>query len=189
MDYMEIKHIISPVTPDTIKDLHVGDNVLIDGVIYVARDAAHRRLVEAMDKGEKLPFDIKGQTVYYMGPSPAPPGKVIGACGPTTSARMDMFTPRLLEAGLKAMIGKGNRSQVVREAIKKYQAVYFMSYGGAGALLAKTVKKAELVSYPDLGAEAILRLEVESFPAVVANDMYGRDLFEEAMTKYRHVSV
>jgi fumarate hydratase subunit beta len=185
---MTIKHITSPVSSEVIKDLHVGDNVLIDGVIYVARDAAHKRLIEAMDRGEKLPFDIKGQTIYYMGPSPAPPGKVIGACGPTTSARMDMFTPRLLEAGLKAMIGKGNRSKTVKEAIKKYQAVYFLSYGGAGALIAKTVKKAELVAYPDLGAEAILRLEVENFPAVVANDMYGRDLFDEAKVKYQRVS-
>ena len=121
---MTTKRIISPVSSETIKDLHVGDNVLIDGVIYVARDAAHKRLVEAMDRGEKLPFDIKGQTVYYMGPSPAPPGKVIGACGPTTSARMDMFTPRMLEAGVRAMIGKGNRSPAVRNAIQKYQAVY-----------------------------------------------------------------
>jgi len=185
---MATKHITSPVSPEVIKDLHVGDNVLIDGVIYVARDAAHKRLVETMDRREKLPFDIKGQTIYYMGPSPAPPGKVIGACGPTTSARMDMFTPPMLEAGLKAMIGKGNRSQAVRDAIKKYKAVYFMSYGGAGALLAKTVKKAELIAYPDLGAEAVLRLEVENFPAVVANDMYGRDLFDEAKAKYQRVS-
>jgi fumarate hydratase subunit beta len=185
---MATKHITSPISPEVIKDLHVGDNVLIDGVIYVARDAAHKRLIEAMDRGDKLPFDIKGQTVYYMGPSPAPPGKVIGACGPTTSARMDMFTPRLLEAGLAAMIGKGNRSKAVKEAIKKYKAVYFLSYGGAGALIAKTVQKAELVAYPDLGAEAILRLEVKDFPAVVANDMYGRDLFEEAKLKYQRVS-
>jgi fumarate hydratase subunit beta len=185
---MATKHIISPVSPEVIKELHVGDNVLIDGVIYVARDAAHKRLVEAMDRSEKLPFDIKGQTVYYMGPSPAPPGRVIGACGPTTSSRMDMFTPRLLAAGLKAMIGKGNRSQAVKDAIKKCNAVYFMSYGGAGALLARTVKKAELIAYPDLGAEAILRLEVENFPAVVANDMYGHDLFDEAKAKYQRVS-
>jgi len=185
---MTAKHIVSPVLQEVIKELHVGDNVLIDGVIYVARDAAHKRLVEAMDRREKLPFDIKGQTVYYMGPSPAPPGRVIGACGPTTSSRMDMFTPRLLEAGLKAMIGKGNRSQAVKDAIRKYNAVYFMSYGGAGALLAKTVKKAELIAYPDLGAEAILRLEVENFPAVVANDMYGHDLFDEAKAMYQRVS-
>jgi fumarate hydratase subunit beta len=185
---MPVKHITSPVSPEVIKDLHVGDNVLIDGVIYVARDAAHKRLVDAMDRGDKLPFDIKGQTVYYMGPSPAPPGKVIGACGPTTSARMDMFTPRLLEAGLIAMIGKGNRSKAVKEAIKKFKAVYFLSYGGAGALIAKTVQKAELIAYPDLGAEAILRLEVKDFPAVVANDIYGRDLFEEARVKYQRVS-
>jgi fumarate hydratase subunit beta len=182
-------HITSPISKEVIKSLHVGDSVLIDGVIYVARDAAHKRLVEAMDRGEKLPFDVKGQTIYYMGPSPAPPGRVIGACGPTTSARMDMFTPRLLEAGLGAMIGKGNRSQAVKDAIKKYQSVYFLSYGGAGALIALTVKKAELIAYPDLGAEAILRLEVKDFPAVVANDMYGRDLFDEAKAKYQRVTV
>ena len=185
---MAAKHITSPVSPEVIKELHVGDNVLIDGVIYVARDAAHKRLVEAMDRREKLPFDVKGQTVYYMGPSPAPPGKVIGACGPTTSSRMDMFTPRMLEAGIRTMIGKGNRSQAVKDAIKKYNAVYLMSYGGAGALLAKTVKKAELIAYPDLGAEAILRLEVKDFPAVVANDMYGHDLFDESKAKYQRVA-
>jgi fumarate hydratase subunit beta len=185
---MAVRHIISPFAPDVIKDLHAGDNILIDGIIYVARDAAHQRLIEALDRREELPFDLKGQTIYYMGPSPAPPGRVIGACGPTTSARMDMFTPRLLENGLKAMIGKGNRSKAVKEAIIKYQAVYFSSYGGAGALIARSVQKVAMVAYPDLGAEALLKLEVKDFPAVVVNDMYGRDLFDEEKARYQRVS-
>jgi fumarate hydratase subunit beta len=178
-------HIKSPLDAETIEKLHAGDSVMISGVIYVARDAAHRRLVEAMDRGEQLPFDIKGQTIYYMGPSPARPGQVIGAAGPTTSVRMDAYTPRLLAAGLKAMIGKGGRSAAVKEAITKYQATYFTAIGGAGALLAKAIKKTEMVAYPDLGTEAVLRLNVEDFPAIVANDIYGGDLFEEGKTKYR----
>lgn len=153
--------------------------------MYTARDAAHKLLVEALDKGEKLPFDMSGQTIYYMGPSPARPGEVIGSAGPTTSKRMDVYTPRLLDAGIKAMIGKGSRSAEVKEAIKKYKAVYFASIGGAGALLSKAVKKAEVVAYEELGAEAIQRLEVENFPAVVANDMYGSDLYDEGKKRYR----
>ncbi len=158
---------------------------MISGIIYVARDAAHRRIVEALEKGETLPFDIKGQTIYYMGPAPAKPGQIIGSAGPTTSVRMDVFTPRLLEAGLRAMIGKGGRSPAVREAIKKYKAVYFVTTGGASALLAKSVKKAEPVAYEDLGAEAIIRLTVESFPAIVANDAAGADLFEQGRAQYQ----
>ena len=153
--------------------------------MYTARDAAHKLLLEALDKGEKLPFDMSGQTIYYMGPSPARPGEVIGSAGPTTSKRMDVYTPRLLDAGIKAMIGKGSRSAEVKEAIKKYKAVYFASIGGAGALLSKAVKKAEVVAYEELGAEAIQRLEVENFPAVVANDMYGSDLYDEGKKRYR----
>jgi len=175
----------SPLSNADIARLRVGTPVLISGVIYVARDAAHRRLVEALDKGAKPPFDVRGQTIYYMGPSPAKPGRIIGSAGPTTSSRMDAFTPRLLEAGLKAMIGKGDRSPAVREAIKKHHAVYFTATGGAAALLSKAVKKAETVAYPELGAEAVLRLTVEEFPAVVANDMYGGDIFEQAKAKYR----
>jgi fumarate hydratase subunit beta len=158
--------------------------VYISGTVYVARDAAHRRLVEVIDKGELLPFDIKGQTVYYMGPTPARPGQIIGAAGPTTSTRMDIFTPRLLAAGLRAMIGKGGRSPAVREAIKQYRAVYMVTTGGAGALLSKAIKKVEPVAYADLGAEAILRLTVERFPAIVADDIYGADLFEQGRAKY-----
>ena len=162
-----------------------GTSVLISGVIYTARDAAHHRLTQALDRGDKLPFDPKGQTLYYMGPSPAKPGQVIGSAGPTTSGRMDIHTPRLIAAGIKAMIGKGSRSPAVREAIKKYKAVYFVTIGGAGALLAKSIKQAEVIAYEDLGTEAILRLNVENFPAIVANDIYGGDLFEQGKIKYR----
>jgi fumarate hydratase subunit beta len=159
--------------------------VLISGVVYSARDAAHQRLTQALDKDEKLPFDLKGQTLYYMGPSPAPPGRVIGAAGPTTSRRLDAYTPRLIAAGVRAMIGKGNRPPEVKEAIKKHKAVYFVTFGGAGALLAKSIKKAEVIAYEELGTEAVLRLEVEDFPAIVANDIYGGDLFEQEKAKYK----
>ena len=158
--------------------------MLISGIIYVARDAAHKRLIEALDKGIELPFDIKGQTVYYTGPSPARSGQVIGSAGPTTSSRMDAYTPHLLTVGLKAMIGKGDRSPEVKEAIKNHKAVYLVAVGGAGALLAKTIKQSEVVAYEDLGTEAILRLRVENFPAIVANDIYGEDLFERGRAEY-----
>jgi fumarate hydratase subunit beta len=177
--------VTSPISDTVIEKLTAGTSVLISGIIYVGRDTAHRRLVESLGKGEKLPFDIKGQTIYYMGPSPAPPGKVIGSAGPTTSSRMDAFTPRLLEAGLKAMIGKGDRSQAVREAIKKFRAVYFVATGGAAALISKSIKKSEIVAYEELGAEALLKLSIEDFPAVVAYDIYGGDLFEQAKAQYR----
>jgi fumarate hydratase subunit beta len=153
----------------------------------VARDAAHRRMVEALDKNEPLPFDIKGQTIYYMGPAPAKPGQIIGSAGPTTSIRMDVFTPRLLEAGLRAMIGKGGRSPAVWETIKKHKAVYLVTTGGASALLARSVKKVEPVAYEDLGTEAIIRLTVEDFPAIVANDASGADLFEQGRAQYQRV--
>jgi fumarate hydratase subunit beta len=177
--------ITSPLKESDAARLRAGVTVLISGVIYVGRDAAHRRIVDAIEKEEKLPFDLKGQTIYYMGPSPARPGRVIGSAGPTTSSRMDAFTPRLLEAGLKAMIGKGDRSAAVREAIKKHKAVYFVATGGAAALLSKAVKKSETIAYPELGAEAALKLTVEDFPAIVANDLYGGDIFEQAKAKYR----
>jgi fumarate hydratase subunit beta len=177
--------ITSPLEPGTIEKLRAGDQVLLTGVIYTARDAAHKRLTEALAKGEKLPFEPKGQTMYYMGPSPAPPGKVIGAAGPTTSGRMDVYSPHLMEAGLKGMIGKGSRSAEVKKAMKKYKAVYFAAVGGAGALIAKAVKKAEVIAYEDLGAEAIRRLEVEDLPLTVVNDIYGGDLYEEGKVKYK----
>jgi len=180
-------HITSPLDAETIEKLTVGTQVLISGTIYALRDAAHKRLIQALDKGERLPFDLKGQTIYYMGPSPARPGEIIGSAGPTTSSRMDIYTPRLIEAGIRAMIGKGSRSPAVKEAIKNYRAVYFATTGGAGALLSKTIKQVETIAYEDLGAEAILRLKVEDFPAVVANDIYGEDLFEQGKMKYQRI--
>jgi fumarate hydratase subunit beta len=165
--------------------LRSGESVLLTGTMYVARDSAHKRMVESLDKGQPLPFDITGQTIYYMGPSPARPGQVIGAAGPTTSGRMDPYSPRLMEAGLKGMIGKGMRSASVKEAIKRHLAVYLAAIGGAGALISKTIKKAEIVAYPELGAEAILRIEVVDFPAMVINDIHGGDLYEEGKAIYR----
>jgi fumarate hydratase subunit beta len=168
-----------------VKDLRAGDNVLLTGVIYVARDTAHKRLVETLDQKKPLPFDIKGQTVYFMGPSPARPGQAIGSAGPTTSGRMDAYSPRLIAEGLKGMIGKGMRSQVVKDAMKKYKAVYFAAIGGAGALISKSIVKSEVIAYEELGAESIRRLEVKDFPATVINDIYGGDLYEEGKAKYQ----
>ena len=178
-------HITSPIDTEIIEKLTVGTRVLISGVIYAARDAAHRRLIQVLDKGDKLPFDLDGQTLYYMGPSPAKPGQVIGSAGPTTSGRMDIYTPRLIALGIRAMIGKGNRSLAVKEAIKKYKAVYFATIGGAGALLAKSIKQVKVIAYEDVGTEAILQLNVENFPAIVANDVYGEDLFEQGKARYQ----
>lgn len=174
-----------PLTDEIVKNLHAGDNVLLNGVIYVARDAAHKRMVDALNQGQSLPFDVQGQTIYYMGPSPARPGQVIGAAGPTTSGRMDSFSPRLMQAGLKGMIGKGGRSQAVKEAMKKYKAVYFAAIGGAGAVIARSIKKSEVVAYEELGAEAIRKLEVEDFPVTVINDIYGADLYEQGKAQYQ----
>jgi fumarate hydratase subunit beta len=179
------KRITLPLTDDIVKDLRAGDNVLLNGVIYVGRDAAHKRLVAALDEGNPLPFDIKGQTIYYMGPSPAKPSKPIGSAGPTTSGRMDTYSPRLMAEGLKGMIGKGMRSQEVKDAIKKEKAVYFAAIGGAGALISKSIKKSDVIAYEELGAEAVRRLEVEDFPVTVINDMYGGDLYQEGKAEYR----
>jgi len=179
------RNIRSPLDEETIKKLKSGDRVFITGVIYAARDAAHKRMVEALDKGERLPFDITNQTIYYMGPTPARPGQVIGSAGPTTSGRMDSYAVSLIAAGLRGMVGKGKRSQAVKDAIKKYKAVYFAAIGGAGALISKSIKKAEVIAYEDLGVEAIRRLEVENFPATVINDIYGGDLYEQGRTKYK----
>jgi fumarate hydratase subunit beta len=180
-----MKEIKLPLTEDLIKELHSGENVLLSGIIYVARDAAHKRLVEALKKNERLPFDINGQMIYYMGPSPARPGQVIGAAGPTTSGRMDSYAPLLLEHGLKGMIGKGDRSKAVKEAILKYKAVYLGAIGGAGALISRTILKSEVIAYNDLGPEAIRRIEVENFPATVINDIYGHDLYTEGKARYK----
>jgi fumarate hydratase subunit beta len=176
-----------PLTTEVVEKLRAGDKVTLNGVLYTARDAAHKRLVEALDKGEKLPVDIAGQIIYYMGPAPAKPGQVIGSAGPTTSGRMDAYAPRLMAVGLKGMLGKGSRSQAVKDAMKKYKAVYFVATGGAGALIAQRIKKAEVVAYEDLGAEAIHKLEVEDLPAIVVNDAYGGDLYEQGRAKYEKV--
>ena len=183
-----IVYLKTPLTDNVIESLRIGDKVYISGIIYTARDAAHKRLVELIDNGKEIPFNIKNQIIYYVGPSPAPPGKPVGSCGPTTSYRMDVYTPKLLEKGLKASIGKGNRSETVIEAMKKHKAVYFVATGGAAALLANKVKKADVIAYEDLGAEAIMRLEVLNFPVVVANDVYGNDLFKEGIAKYKRES-
>ncbi len=179
------KKVKLPLTDETLENLKSGDNILLTGVMYVARDAAHKRMVEALDQGKPLPFDIKGQTVYFMGPSPAKPGQPIGSAGPTTSGRMDSYSPRLISEGLKGMIGKGMRSQAVKDAMKEYKAVYLAAVGGAGALISKSIKKAEVVAYEELGVEAVLRMEVEDFPATVINDIYGGDLYEEGKARYR----
>ena len=182
---MDDINITSPLEAKAVEKLKVGTRVLISGVVYTARDAAHRRLVQAINNGEKLPFNIEGQTLDYMGPSPARPGQVIGSAGPTTSSRMDIYTPPLLAIGLRAMIGKGSRSQEIKEAIKKHHAVYFVTIAGAGALLSKAIKKAKVIAYPELATEAIIRLELEGFPAIVANDIYGGDLFIQGRASYR----
>jgi fumarate hydratase subunit beta len=182
---MKVVKIKTPLDEKTIESLEAGDQVLITGVIYSARDAAHKRLVEALDRKEKLPMELKNQIIYYMGPAPAKPGYASGSAGPTTSYRMDAYSPRLMAEGLKGMIGKGNRTQPVKDAIKKYKAVYFAAIGGAGALIAKSIKKVEVIAYNDLGAEAIRRLEVENFPATVINDIHGNDLYDQGKAKYQ----
>ena len=179
--------ITPPLTDKVVETLRAGDRVLITGVIYTGRDMAHKHLVEGHMKGEKLPFDIKGQVLYYTGPTPAAPGRAIGSAGPTTSYRMDPYTPYLLELGLKGMIGKGPRGKDVKEAIRKYKAVYFAAIGGAGALISRTIHKAEVIAYPELGTEAVMRLEVEDFPAVVVNDAEGADLYRIGVEQYREL--
>jgi fumarate hydratase subunit beta len=159
--------------------------VLISGVVYVARDAAHKRMVEALHGGEPPPFDLRGQIIYYMGPSPARPGRPIGSAGPTTSGRMDRYTPALLDAGLRGMIGKGSRSEEVREALKQHRAVYLAVTGGAAALITRTIQAAEVIAYHDLGPEAVRRLQVSDLPAIVINDIYGGDAYQEGQSLYR----
>ena len=178
------KKIALPLTEEKARELNCGDNVLISGVIYTGRDAAHKRLVELLDAGKELPVDLQDGIIYYVGPAPAKPGQVIGSAGPTTSYRMDAYAPALLDLGLRGMIGKGKRSPAVIEAMKRNGAVYFGAIGGAGALLAKCIKKAEVVAYEDLGAEAIRRLEVEDLPVVVVIDSHGRNLYEEGRRTY-----
>jgi len=174
----------TPLSDADVEKLKAGDKVLLNGVIYTGRDAAHKRLYDLLMEGKPLPIDVKGQVIYYVGPAPAKPGQVIGSAGPTTSGRMDAYSPKLIEIGLKGMIGKGMRKKEVVEAMKKYKAVYFAATGGAGALLAKAIKKAQVVAYEELGPEAINRLEVENFPVIVVNDTKGNDLYQEGMRKY-----
>ncbi len=174
-----------PMTKEEAKSLHAGDYVYLTGTIYTARDAAHKRMDETLDKGEPLPIDITGQTIYYMGPSPAREGRPIGSAGPTTSTRMDKYTPRLLDMGLTAMIGKGKRSQAVLDAIVRNGCVYFAAVGGAGALLSKCIKASEVVAYEDLGTEAIRKLTVEDFPVIVVVDSEGNNLYETAILEYQ----
>ncbi|MBI5305726.1 MAG: Fe-S-containing hydro-lyase [Chloroflexi bacterium] len=174
----------TPLTDEILEKLHAGDNVEITGTIYVARDAAHKRLVETLDRGEKLPVDFTGQIVYYMGPSPTKPGQVIGSAGPTTSGRMDRYAPRLMEIGLKGMIGKGLRLAPVKDAMKKYKSVYFAATGGAAALISQRIKKAKVIAYEELGAEALQELQVEDFPVIVVNDIFGGDAYEDGKKQY-----
>jgi fumarate hydratase subunit beta len=182
---VEIKKIAIPLHDDIIKELKTGQKVFLSGYIYTARDTAHKRFIDALKEGMELPFNMKNQVIYYCGPSPAPPGKIIGACGPTTSSRMDVYTPQLLSLGLKGMIGKGKRSPVVKEVMKRHKAVYFGATGGAGALLSQSVVSSEIVAYEDLGPEAVVKLEVRDMPLFVINDIYGNDLYEIGMEHYR----
>ncbi|MCR4421921.1 MAG: Fe-S-containing hydro-lyase [Exilispira sp.] len=188
MVYMEkIIKISTPLLDDVIKELKAGDEIYISGKIYTARDMAHSRLIDLIQKGEKLPIDLKGNVIYYAGPTPPKEGQVIGSIGPTTSGRMDPFAPKLLDAGLKGMIGKGNRSKEVIESIIKNRGIYFVTIGGAGALISKSIKSSKIICYEDLGTEAIRELVVEDFPAIVAIDSLGNNLYEIGIDRYRKI--
>lgn len=180
-----VKKIRTPLTEEKVKDLKCGDSILLSGTIYTARDAAHKRLIELLDKGEELPINIKGEIIYYVGPTPAKEGQVIGSAGPTTSYRMDAYSPKLLDLGLKGMIGKGLRNDEVIESIKKNNAVYFGAIGGAAALIGKSIVSSEVILYEDLGAEAIRRLEVKDFPIIVVIDSEGNNLYVEGREDYK----
>ena len=179
-----IKEVTPPLSDADVASLKAGDRVRISGVLYTARDAAHARLFPLVEQGKPLPIEVRGQIIYYTGPSPARPGAVVGSIGPTTGGRMDKFTPALLELGLKGTIGKGARSQAVKDALRRHTAVYFGAIGGAGAILSQFVKTLEVVAYEDLGTEAIRRLEVEGFPAIVVNDCHGGDLYEDGVRAF-----
>jgi len=181
----ERRYLYTPLTDDVVVSLRAGDRVYLSGTVLTARDAAHKRLVEILEKGEELPVDLRGQVIYYCGPTPPPPGKGIGSCGPTTSSRMDIYTPKLLSVGVKGMIGKGKRSEDVKDGLIKYKALYFGALGGAGALISKCVLKARVLAFEDLGPEAIYILEVKDMPLFVINDTYGGDLYVEGTSKYR----
>ena len=177
-------HLKTPLAAEDLETLRIGDRVLLNGIIYTARDAAHGRLIEHIKRNESLPIDLEGHVIYYVGPTPAKPGEVIGAAGPTSGYRMDPHTPALLEKGLKGMIGKGPRASAVTEAMQKHKAVSFAATGGAGALIAQSIRSAEIVAYPDLETEAIRRLEIQDFPAIVAIDIYGGDLYETGQSRF-----
>lgn len=178
------KTLTTPLKVEDLKELKAGDEVYITGYIYTGRDAAHKRLVELLDEGKELPFDVKGAIIYYVGPSPARPGEPIGSAGPTTSYRMDSYAPRLMDEGLLGMIGKGKRDQEVKDKIVETGAVYFAAIGGAAALIKKTIKSAEIVCYEDLGAEAVRKMYVEDFPVTVINDTHGNDLYKSGRKEY-----
>lgn len=178
------RHITAPISKEAAKELRAGDYVYLTGTIYTARDAAHKRMYEALEKGETLPLQMKDNVIYYMGPSPAREGRVIGSAGPTTASRMDKYAPALLDLGLTGMIGKGKRSEALKEAIVRNGAVYFAAVGGAGALLAGSIKASEVIAYDDLGTEAIRKLEVEDFPVIVVIDSAGQNLYETAVREY-----
>ncbi len=180
----DLMQLTTPLETAAIEKLHIGDRVLISGIVYSARDAAHQRLAALIADNQPLPVDFTGQIMYYLGPSPARPGQAVGAAGPTSSYRMDAYTPALLEKGLKGMIGKGARSDRVKQAMRHHKAVYFAAIGGAGALISKSILSADVVAYPDLGTEALRRLTVKDFPVFVANDIFGGDLFEQGIKDY-----
>lgn len=179
------KYLTVPAAKEELKNLHAGDYVYISGIIYTARDAAHKRMYEALEKHEELPLNIENQMIYYMGPSPARPGRVIGSAGPTTASRMDKYAPALMDLGLSGMIAKGRRNQAVIDAIVRNGAVYFAAVGGAGALLSQRIKDAEVIAYEDLGTEAIRRLQVENLPAIVVIDSQGNNLYDQAVEKWK----
>lgn len=181
------RHINVPFDADIVKELKAGDYVYLTGTIYTARDAAHKRMYEVLQNGEALPFDIEGNVIYYMGPSPAREGRPIGSAGPTTASRMDKYTPALLELGMRGMIGKGRRTEAVRESMMKNQAVYFAAVGGAGALLSKSILQAEVIAYEDLGTEAIRKLEIKDFPVIVVMDCEGNNLYDMAIEQYKEI--
>ncbi len=181
---MSVKKITTPLNEDIVLSIKAGDPVYISGVIYTARDAAHKRMIEDYQNGKNLPFDLKGQIIYYVGPSPAKPGQIIGSAGPTTAIRMDPYTPKILEFGIKATIGKGGRGKEVVEVLKKFKAVYLVAVVGAAALISRSIKKVEIIAYEDLGTEAVRKLEVQDFPTICAIDAYGNNLFEKGVKEF-----
>ena len=180
----DVRHIEVPFSAETARSLHVGDMVLLSGYIYTARDAAHKRMTEVLARGERLPMDIRDGAIYYVGPSPTKPGEVVGSAGPTTSGRMDKYTPTMIEQGMRAMIGKGSRSQEVIDACVRHSAIYFVTVGGAAAVIAQSIKSEQMIAYEDLGPEAIRRYEIKDFPAIVGIDTNGRDVYKEGIAKY-----